>query len=106
RLAALGEALDLVGDVHRRVVLHEAQLLDAGLELRNRLLELEEGGFHWGAILALCSIFYRHRLERAPQVPGGHRAPRPPAFTKLAHGAQGDGSFPEIGKTDRLLQPQ
>ena len=48
RLAALGEALDLVGDVDRRVVLHEAQLLDAGLELRDGLLELEEGGLHVG----------------------------------------------------------
>ena len=106
RLAALGEALDLVRDVDRRVVLHEAQFLDAGLELRDRLLELEEGGFHWGAILALCSIFYREGIERAPEVPGGHRAPRPPAFTKLAHTAERNFPSLEVAGTDALLQPR
>src|ERR687898_3128044 len=34
------------------------------------------------------SVFYRDRIERAPEVPGRHRAPGPPAFTKLAHAAQ------------------
>ena len=81
RLAALGEALDLVGDIDRRVVLDEAQLLDAGLELRDRLLELEEGGLHRrrDSSPRRGLVLYRHRVERAPEVPGGHRAPGAPA---------------------------
>jgi len=46
RLALLRQALDLLGDVDRGVVLHEAQFLDALLELGDRLLEFEEGGLH------------------------------------------------------------
>src|SRR6267378_4342551 len=46
RCAALGEALDLFRDVDRRVVLHVAQLLDASLELRDRLLAFQESGLH------------------------------------------------------------
>src|SRR3954467_10747087 len=46
RLAALGKALDLLRDVHRRIVLDEAQLLDAVLQLRHRLLEIQESCFH------------------------------------------------------------
>src|SRR4051812_20150947 len=45
-VAALGEALDFVGDIGRRVVLHKAQFLDAVLKLRDGLLELEEGRLH------------------------------------------------------------
>src|SRR6266850_3982315 len=67
-LAALGEALDLVGDVGRRVVLHVAQLVDFGFQLGDRLLELEEGGLHWRAILTL----YNHLVapERLAPVQG------------------------------------
>src|SRR5258708_16763034 len=50
-LAALGKALDLLRDVDRRVVLREAQFFDAVLELRDGLLELEEGSFHGVSIL-------------------------------------------------------
>src|SRR2546426_8243398 len=52
RLAALGEPLDLLRDVDRGVVRHVAQLLDALLELGDRLLEFEERGLHRRAILA------------------------------------------------------
>src|SRR5512134_74 len=52
------------------------------------------------------SVFYRERIERAPQVPGGHRAPRPPAFTKLAHARQRDLSPLEITYSYALLQPE
>ena len=46
RLAALLQARDLLGDVDRGVVLHETQLVDPRLELGDRLLEFEKGGFH------------------------------------------------------------
>ena len=39
------QALDLLGDVDRRIVLHVAQLLDLGFELGDRLLEIEEVSF-------------------------------------------------------------
>src|SRR5207244_12156484 len=51
-LAALGEPLDLLGDVDRGIVRHVAQLLDALLQLGDRLLEFEERGLHRRAILA------------------------------------------------------
>jgi hypothetical protein len=44
--ALLGQPLDLLRDVDRAVVLDEAQLLDLLLELRDRLLEIQEAGFH------------------------------------------------------------
>src|SRR5207245_1982799 len=40
------QALDLLGDVGRRVLLREAQLLDFRLELGDRLLELQKRRFH------------------------------------------------------------
>jgi hypothetical protein len=49
RLALLLQARDLLGDVDRRVILHEAQLVDPGLQLGDRLLEIEKGGFHGAA---------------------------------------------------------
>src|SRR5687767_13108453 len=49
-------------------------------------------------------VFYRHRVKRAPEVPGGHRAPRPPAFTKLSHARQRDLPPIEIAYPDALLQ--
>ena len=42
----LAEPVDLLGDVHRRIVLHEAQFLDLLLEFGDRLLEIEEVGIH------------------------------------------------------------
>jgi hypothetical protein len=44
-LALLVEAVDLFGDVDGRIVLHEAQLFNFGIELGNRLLEIEESCF-------------------------------------------------------------
>ena len=44
--ALLRQALDLLRDVDRGVVLHEAQLLDLLLELGDGLLEIQEGGLH------------------------------------------------------------
>src|SRR5512134_2206658 len=52
------------------------------------------------------SVFYRERIERAPKVPGGHRAPRPPAFTKLAHARQRDFSPVEVTGPDAFLQAE
>src|SRR5688572_19106369 len=52
------------------------------------------------------SVFYRDRIERAPEVPGRHRAPGPPAFTKLAHAGQRDLAPLEIGNADALLQAE
>src|SRR5262245_10723665 len=51
RLAFLLELRDLRRDVERGVVLHEAQLLDLGLELGDRLLEFQEGVFHAGLMI-------------------------------------------------------
>src|SRR5439155_6728939 len=45
-LALLLQAIDLVGDVDRRVLMDVAQLVDLALELGNRLLEVEEGLLH------------------------------------------------------------
>jgi len=39
------QALDFLGDVGRRVVLREAQLLDFRLELGDRVLEIEKRPF-------------------------------------------------------------
>ena len=44
--ALLRQPLDLLRDVDRGVVLHEAQLLDLLLQLGDRLLEIQEAGFH------------------------------------------------------------
>jgi len=44
-LAFLVQPVDLVGDVDCRLVLHVAQLFDLGIELGNRLLEVEEVAF-------------------------------------------------------------
>src|SRR3990170_2090624 len=63
--------------------------------------------FIGGAILAQAGlVLYRHRVERAPEVPGGDRAPGAPAFTKLAHPRQRDLSALEVGDADPLLQPE
>jgi hypothetical protein len=44
--ALLRQAFDLLRDVHRGVVLHETQLLDLLLELRDGLLEFQEARLH------------------------------------------------------------
>src|SRR5262249_13692366 len=46
RLAFLLEPRDLFGDVQRRIVLDETQLVDLRLELGDRLLEIQEGRLH------------------------------------------------------------
>ena len=52
----LVQALDLLGDVHRRVVLRVAQLLDAPFQFGDRLLEVEENGFHARVVFMRVSI--------------------------------------------------
>src|SRR6185503_9263238 len=52
------------------------------------------------------SVFYRHRVEGAPEVPGGHRAPGAPAFAKLAHARERDLPSLEVTHANPLLQPQ
>ncbi|MNC85118.1 hypothetical protein D3C83_06970 [compost metagenome] len=46
RLALLLQARDLLGDVHRGIVLDEAQLLDLRLQLGDRLLEFKKCRLH------------------------------------------------------------
>src|SRR3954463_12501939 len=106
RLAALREPLDLLGDVDRRVVLYIAQFLDTLLELRDRLLELEEGRLHNRKELKGRSVFYWDRVERAPQVPGGHRAPGPPLLAEALQGARRDLAAFEVSELDALLQAE
>ena len=50
-LALLGEPRDLVGDVDRGVLVHEAQLVDLLLQLGDRLFEFEKGLLHGAAAL-------------------------------------------------------
>ena len=45
-LAFFLQARDLLGDVERGIVLHEAQLVDLRFELGDRLLEFEKSGLH------------------------------------------------------------
>ena len=42
QLTLLGQAVDLVGNVDRRILVHIAQLVDLGLQVGDRLLEVEE----------------------------------------------------------------
>src|SRR5438046_2014397 len=56
--------------------------------------------------VVFTSVFYGNRVERAPQVPGGHRAPRPPCLAEPLHGPEGDLATLEVRKADALLQPQ
>src|SRR5688572_9420931 len=57
-------------------------------------------------VFILGSVFYRQRVERAPQVPGSHRAPGAPALAEPAHGAQRDFSLFVVRQADGLLQAQ
>jgi hypothetical protein len=50
-LALLLQARDFLGDVDRRIVLHEAQLLDLRFQLGDRLLEFEKCRFHDAAMI-------------------------------------------------------
>src|SRR5687767_3309150 len=52
------------------------------------------------------SVFYRHRVHRTPQIPGGDRAPGAPAFAKLAHPGEGNLSSLEVVGADTFLQPE
>src|SRR6187431_1488475 len=81
--ALLAQPVDLLGDVDRRLVLDVAQLVDLGLELGDRLLEVEEMSFAHGTPLnrtaatgrgcAKCTKWRpsgtvpRRRLPRAPR---------------------------------------
>jgi len=55
RLALLGEPLDLLRDVDRRIVLRVAQFVDPAFQFGDRLLEVEERRLHCGGILAEAS---------------------------------------------------
>src|SRR3954465_14433188 len=56
--------------------------------------------------VVFTSVFYGNRVERAPEVPGGDRAPRPPRFAEPLHRSEGDLPTLEVGKADAFLQPQ
>ncbi len=64
-LALLGEPGDLIGDVDRGILVHVAKLLDLGLQLGDRLLEIEEGLFHgFGKVGAGAGIRRRRGTVR------------------------------------------
>jgi hypothetical protein len=46
RLAFFLQATDFLRNIQGGIVLHKAQFFDLGFELGNRLLKVEEGGFH------------------------------------------------------------
>ncbi|MNT57472.1 hypothetical protein D3C72_1948420 [compost metagenome] len=78
-LALLLQTSDFIGDVHRRISLHVAQLLDLVLELGERLFKFQKCIAHvvwfrrwaaWGA-----SVLNRCRFQTAPQIPGCHGTP-------------------------------
>ena len=54
----------------------------------------------------LPSVFYRQRIERAPEVPGGDRAPRPPGLAQLAHPLQRDFPSLEVVDADPFCSPR
>src|SRR5215471_9464608 len=58
--------------------------------------------------LYACSrlVFDRDRVEAAPQVPGGDRAPRRPGKRDAAHRARRDRAALEVVKADGALQPE
>src|SRR3990170_5263301 len=55
-------------------------------------------------VVFTASVFYWERIERAPQVPGGDRAPGLPGGTQPHHCLQRDFSVLEIGEANRFLQ--
>ena len=63
---------DLVGDVDRRILVHEAQLVDLRLQLGDRLLEIEEGLLHRcgaiGGIAHSIALACRRRTPHAGAV--------------------------------------
>ena len=77
------EPVDLLGDVDRRLVLHVAQLFDLGLEIGDRLLEVEEVSLAHGLSVA-AQYATRQRVEAAPNVPSRDRAERRPGVADLA----------------------
>src|SRR5882672_12406760 len=52
------------------------------------------------------SVFYGNWVERAPEVPGGHRAPRAPGLAQPFHGSQGNLALPEVGMADPFPQSE
>src|SRR6267378_2665020 len=116
------QALDFLGDVGRRVVLREAQLLDFRLELGDRLLEIEKRRFHRKIPekqvivpesrepsrepAVRGSILDRNGIEAAPEIPGRDRAPGFPSRRDLAHRPKRHGPAAEIVQADGTLQTQ
>ena len=68
RLALLLQARDLLGDVERGIVLHEAQLLDLGLELGDRLLEIEKCRFHGRLMIPQKNVNHGERRDPANMI--------------------------------------
>src|SRR5260221_11477398 len=52
------------------------------------------------------SVFYRDGIERLPQVPGRHRAPRAPQLALLPHPGNRYLAPLEVGKAQAFLQAQ
>jgi len=79
-LAFLGQAVYLFGDVDGRIVLHETQFLDLGIEFGDRLFKVQESCFaHSSSVLFSArgqpwlvpaglkfSLFYRNRVQTTP----------------------------------------
>jgi hypothetical protein len=61
--ALLAQALDFLGDVECRVVLHFRQLLDLRLQLGDGLLEIEKGDFHDGSVSGKGGYFTGSRPQ-------------------------------------------
>src|SRR2546421_4175602 len=57
-------------------------------------------------VFTLRSVFYRQRVERAPEVPRGDRAPWPPSFAQPLHRAQRHLASLEVRDADALLQAE
>ena len=96
-LALLAEPVDLFGDVDGRLGLHVAQLFDLGLELRDRLLEIEEVSSSSTSSSSCCcarlpSVGDRQRVEDAPNIPSGDRR----------HGSQAAATSRASLRADRL----
>jgi len=77
---ALGlQAGDLLGNVHRRVVLDEAKLLDLLLQFGDRLFKVEEDGFHasFRIMVGGHSSRCRPAAKRQPDCAGSKGQPGP-----------------------------
>src|SRR5450759_2142065 len=52
------------------------------------------------------SVFHRHRIEAAPQIPGGDRTPRRPVYGKLEHPLARDALAVEVMQADGPFRPR